>query len=237
MERQYDFMTPLSRAYLANQASVISLSSTRKFDGGALVVTELASGGVSILSRLMSALAQHKREERKLASQLRGVGHAIETDIRAKINYGINMLLRLKEFYEFLDYSVKHPNGAFIFELADRIKSILELDDSFEYSKSSAVWDSQKDFLFKNAKQYVVHRVAAFYNMVRPKIVQIDQEKNNVFQHFMAFLKDLENGVEKKADAPSAHALYRIKKTLDSLEKLAALYIEVTLLSLTCLTG
>jgi hypothetical protein len=237
MSQSYDFMAPLSRMYRANRATVTAFNSVRRFDGGVLVAAEAASAGAGMLSKILTALSQHKREERKLRSQLRGVGHAIESDIVGKIDYGVNMLARLREFYQFLEHSGKHPQGDFIFELADRIRDILELDDSFEFVKSASAWDSQKDFLFKHGKESVVRRVAAFYNMIRPKIAQIDQEKNNVFNHFSAFLEDLAHGIDAKAAEPSEHALYRARKTLESLEKLTALYVDVILLSVSCLTG
>jgi len=236
MKQDYDFITPLSRMYKADQTSVKSLAATRNADGG-LIIAEAAAQGAGVLAKVINALSQHKRDERKLLSQLRGVGHAIEADILGKIDYGLNMLNRLQGFYQFVDYSLKHPDGSFIFELADRIRAILELDDSFEYTKSSAVWDSQKDFLFKHGKEQIVRRVANFYNMIQPKLVQIEQEKNNVFKHFGAFLEELSQVIEHKQDRPSEMAVLRLQKTLQALDRLASLYADLTLHALNCLTG
>lgn len=238
MQVSYDFVTPLSRVYDASQTSSLTISSIRTFDGGIIVATEVVGGGVTMLSRIVTALSRHEREERKLRAQLRGAGHEIEQDIFGKIYYGLSLLARIKEFYEFLGEAAKTDDaGDFIFEFADRIKEILVLDDTFDRIKSLEVWEAQKAFLFKHAKDQVVRRVSAFYGMIGPKLNQIQHEKANVVSHFTAFIEALAKDAENKAPSLSDLAKFRFRKTLESLKKLTALYVEVTTLSMECLTN
>jgi hypothetical protein len=91
--------------------------------------------------------------------------------------------------------------------------------------------------LFKHGKDQIVRRVSAFYGMIGPKLSQIEREKMNVVNHFSGFIEALAKGVENNASKPPDLAIFRVRRTIQSLNNLAMLYVEVTSLSIECLNS